>query len=102
MRNVDKGAKFRITTCFLIMAISENTAASITIFPGFARFTEEDTHSSAYKSRKGHVGKKVLVVGARNSGENRLYYVGFARRGLIGITMDAKNIADDIVAAMNN
>ncbi|BAT13142.1 Os11g0207900 [Oryza sativa Japonica Group] len=34
-------------------------------------------------------------------GENGLYCAGFARRGLAGIAMDAKNIANDIVAAMD-
>ena len=29
-------------------------------------------------------------------GENGLYCAGFARRGFSGISMDAKNIADDI------
>ncbi|XP_008795318.2 probable indole-3-pyruvate monooxygenase YUCCA11 [Phoenix dactylifera] len=29
-------------------------------------------------------------------GENGLYFAGFARSGLAGISMDAKNIADDI------
>ncbi|KAL5204264.1 hypothetical protein ABZP36_009135 [Zizania latifolia] len=35
-------------------------------------------------------------------GENGLYCVGFAKRGLAGISMDAKNIADDITASMNS
>ncbi|BAT13140.1 probable indole-3-pyruvate monooxygenase YUCCA10 [Oryza sativa Japonica Group] len=34
-------------------------------------------------------------------GENGLYCAGFARRGLAGIAMDAKNIADHIVATMD-
>uniref|UniRef100_A0A0D9XQ75 Flavin-containing monooxygenase n=1 Tax=Leersia perrieri TaxID=77586 RepID=A0A0D9XQ75_9ORYZ len=34
-------------------------------------------------------------------GENGLYCAGFARRGLAGIAMDAKNICDDIVASMD-
>ncbi|CAO2141465.1 unnamed protein product [Urochloa humidicola] len=33
-------------------------------------------------------------------GENGLYCAGFARRGLAGISMDAKNIADDIVSTI--
>ncbi|CAL4955965.1 unnamed protein product [Urochloa decumbens] len=33
-------------------------------------------------------------------GENGLYCAGFARRGLAGISMDAKNIADDIVSTV--
>ncbi|KAF8701642.1 hypothetical protein HU200_033481 [Digitaria exilis] len=32
-------------------------------------------------------------------GDNGLYCVGFAKRGLAGISMDAKNIANDIVSA---
>uniref|UniRef100_A0A0D9WX84 indole-3-pyruvate monooxygenase n=1 Tax=Leersia perrieri TaxID=77586 RepID=A0A0D9WX84_9ORYZ len=34
-------------------------------------------------------------------GENGLYCAGFARRGLAGITMDANNIVDDIMATMD-
>ncbi|KAL5204578.1 hypothetical protein ABZP36_009449 [Zizania latifolia] len=71
--NVDMGAKVRITTCFLVVATGENSAASILLFPGFARFTREIIHSSAYKSGKGHVGKRVLVVGAGNSGMEIAY-----------------------------
>ncbi|CAL5059224.1 unnamed protein product [Urochloa decumbens] len=33
-------------------------------------------------------------------GENGLYCAGFARRGLAGISMDAKNIADDIFSTI--
>ncbi|CAM0153085.1 unnamed protein product [Urochloa decumbens] len=35
-------------------------------------------------------------------GENGLYCAGFARRGLAGIFMDAKNIADDIVSTIES
>ncbi|CAL4986358.1 unnamed protein product [Urochloa decumbens] len=35
-------------------------------------------------------------------GENGLYCAGFARRGLAGISMDAKNIADDIVSTIES
>lgn len=34
-------------------------------------------------------------------GANGLYCAGFARRGLAGIAMDAKNIADDIMCIMD-
>uniref|UniRef100_A0A0D9YQA0 indole-3-pyruvate monooxygenase n=1 Tax=Oryza glumipatula TaxID=40148 RepID=A0A0D9YQA0_9ORYZ len=34
-------------------------------------------------------------------GENGLYCAGFARRGLVSIAMDAKNIVDDIIATMD-
>ncbi|KAL5215093.1 hypothetical protein ABZP36_004245 [Zizania latifolia] len=73
MRNVDTGVKVRITTCFLVVATGENSAASIPLFPGFARFTGEVIHSSVYKSGKGHVGKRVLVIGAGNSGMKITY-----------------------------
>ncbi|CAO2151963.1 unnamed protein product [Urochloa humidicola] len=36
------------------------------------------------------------------NGENGLYCAGFARRGLAGISMDAKNIADDIVSTIES
>jgi indole-3-pyruvate monooxygenase len=35
-------------------------------------------------------------------GENNLYCVGLARRGLAGIPMDAKNIANDIKYSMES
>lgn len=35
-------------------------------------------------------------------GENGLYAAGFARRGLHGISMDAKNIARDINLSLQN
>ncbi|CAO2141644.1 unnamed protein product [Urochloa humidicola] len=36
------------------------------------------------------------------NGENGLYCAGFARRGLVGISMDAKNIADDTVSIIES
>ncbi|CAN6371885.1 unnamed protein product [Urochloa humidicola] len=36
------------------------------------------------------------------NGENGLYCASFARRGLAGISMDAKNIADDIVSTIES
>ncbi|CAO2148833.1 unnamed protein product [Urochloa humidicola] len=36
------------------------------------------------------------------NGENGLYRAGFARGGLAGISMDAKNIADDIVSTIES
>ncbi|CAO2141802.1 unnamed protein product [Urochloa humidicola] len=36
------------------------------------------------------------------NGENGLYCAGFAMRGLAGISMDAKNIANDIVSTIES
>ena len=35
-------------------------------------------------------------------GKNGLYAAGFSRRGLLGVSVDATNIADDIVQCWND
>lgn len=53
---------------FLVVATGENCDAFIPEVDGLSEFKGEVIHSTAYKSGKGYENKKVLVVGAGNSG----------------------------------
>uniref|UniRef100_A0A0E0JYB4 indole-3-pyruvate monooxygenase n=1 Tax=Oryza punctata TaxID=4537 RepID=A0A0E0JYB4_ORYPU len=68
-QDTDIGVVARLNAWFLIVATSENNAASIPAVPA----SPEAIHSSAYKSGKGYTGKSVLVVGAGNSGMEIAY-----------------------------
>uniref|UniRef100_A0A0E0MGL2 Flavin-containing monooxygenase n=1 Tax=Oryza punctata TaxID=4537 RepID=A0A0E0MGL2_ORYPU len=58
---------------FLVVITGENSAASIPPVPSLTRFEGEAIHSSAYKSGRAYTGKRVLVVGAGNSGMEIAY-----------------------------
>ncbi|KAD4584503.1 hypothetical protein E3N88_22104 [Mikania micrantha] len=53
---------------FLMVATGENSDAFIPEVDGLSEFRGEVIHSTEYKSGKGYEKKKVLVVGAGNSG----------------------------------
>ncbi|KAD4584504.1 hypothetical protein R6Q59_036636 [Mikania micrantha] len=53
---------------FLVVATGENSDAFIPEVDGLGEFRGEVIHSTEYKSGKGYEKKKVLVVGAGNSG----------------------------------
>ncbi|KAK1437254.1 hypothetical protein QVD17_03043 [Tagetes erecta] len=53
---------------FLVVATGENCDAFIPEVDGLSEFKGEVIHSTEYKSGKGYENKKVLVVGAGNSG----------------------------------
>ncbi|MFS8017434.1 putative indole-3-pyruvate monooxygenase [Helianthus anomalus] len=53
---------------WLVVAAGENAEAVVSEIEGIEEFSGEVKHTSVYKSGSVYKGKKVLVVGCKNSG----------------------------------
>lgn len=53
----------------VVFALGWGGKPSIPTYPGLENFKGEVLHSSAHKTAKDHVGKKVFVIGASTSGQ---------------------------------
>ena len=72
-RDTVAGTEILYAAKFLVVATGENGEGRIPEILGLESFHGEATHSSTYKSGSGYAGKRVLVVGAGNSGMEIAY-----------------------------
>ncbi|NP_001151851.2 Probable indole-3-pyruvate monooxygenase YUCCA10 [Zea mays] len=72
-RDTVEGTEIRYAARFLVVATGENGAGRIPEIQGLESFCGEAIHSSTYKSGKSYAGRRVLVVGAGNSGMEIAY-----------------------------
>lgn len=72
-RDTVEGTEIRYAARFLVVATGENGAGRIPEIQGLESFCGEAIHSSTYKSGRSYAGRRVLVVGAGNSGMEIAY-----------------------------
>ncbi|XP_066333770.1 probable indole-3-pyruvate monooxygenase YUCCA10 [Miscanthus floridulus] len=72
-RDTVAGTEILYAAKFLVVATGENGEGRIPEVLGLESFHGEAIHSSTYKSGSGYAGKRVLVVGAGNSGMEIAY-----------------------------
>lgn len=72
-RDTVEGTEIRYAARFLVVATGENGEGRIPEIQGLESFCGEAIHSSTYKSGRSYAGRRVLVVGAGNSGMEIAY-----------------------------